>query len=303
MALTGCAQKLPAGPTPIPGGTEPNRSVQSAEPSPTVAIAPSATRIELAARVNGQAIPMTQYRAEVSRYEAGLASLNRSPASEPGDYHRQVLDTLIDQVLIEQAAASQNITVTDQELDDQVQGSIQDAGGQVTFTTWLQKNQWSSEDYRQVLRSEILTQKMIAAVTASVPITAEHIHARHILVASETEARNLLAQLNSGADFADLARQQSLDANTRDQGGDLGWFPRGVLTAPEVEQAAFTLQPGQLSEPIKSSFGYHIIQVVERDPNHRLSDESLERLQQQAFERWLAEQRAKAQIERLVTGS
>jgi parvulin-like peptidyl-prolyl isomerase len=246
---------------------------------------------------------MTQYRAEVSRYEAGLASLNRSPASEPGDYHRQVLDTLIDQVLIEQAAASQNITVTDQELDDQVQGSIQDAGGQVTFTTWLQKNQWSSEDYRQVLRSEILTQKMIAAVTASVPITAEHIHARHILVASETEARNLLAQLNSGADFADLARQQSLDANTRDQGGDLGWFPRGVLTAPEVEQAAFTLQPGQLSEPIKSSFGYHIIQVVERDPNHRLSDESLERLQQQAFERWLAEQRAKAQIERLVTGS
>ncbi|RME36452.1 MAG: peptidylprolyl isomerase, partial [Thermoflexia bacterium] len=112
--------------------------------------------------------------------------------------------------------------------------------------------------------------------------------------------QHLLAQLQSGADFAQLARLYSQDESTRDVGGDLGWFPRGVLLAPEVEEAAFALQAGQVSPVIRSAFGYHIVQTLERAENRPISPENLQLLQEQAVQRWIEQLWNQAAIERYV---
>ena len=156
------------------------------------------------------------------------------------------------------------------------------------------------EEFREALRSQMLASAMFEQVTASVPTTAEHVHARHILVATEEEAQAILARLRAGEDFAALARECSLDENTRESGGDLGFFPRGLLIAPEVEEAAFALSPGQISGVVRSQFGYHIVQVLERDPDRPLAPEVRADLRERAFRRWLEEQWEGAAIERFV---
>ncbi|MBM0064113.1 foldase protein PrsA [Alkalicoccobacillus gibsonii] len=89
------------------------------------------------------------------------------------------------------------------------------------------------------------------------------VHARHILVEDEDEANDIKAQLDDGADFAELAEEKSTDSASAVSGGDLGFFPEGQMV-PEFDEAAFSLDIDEISEPIKSDFGYHIIQVLER---------------------------------------
>jgi peptidyl-prolyl cis-trans isomerase D len=81
---------------------------------------------------------------------------------------------------------------------------------------------------------------------------------------------------------------------TKAAGGDLGWFPRGVLVSKEVEDAAFALQPGQVSGVVQSAFGFHIVQVLERDPSRPVDQDTLLTMQKAAVEQWLAGLRAAA---------
>jgi peptidyl-prolyl cis-trans isomerase C len=138
---------------------------------------------------------------------------------------------------------------------------------------------------------------------SDVPQSAEQVHARHILVDTAEEAGRLHAQLEAGADFASLARAHSQDTSTRENGGDLGYFPRGILVSSEVEEAAFSLQPGQFSDVITSVLGYHIVQVVERDPDRSISPENLQLLREQAVQDWIRSLWAQAEVERFVGAS
>jgi parvulin-like peptidyl-prolyl isomerase len=165
----------------------------------------------------------------------------------------------------------------------------------------LEANLYTTLQFRVALKSQILASRITEAIAGLAPTTAEHIHARHILVATESEAQDLLAQVQQGADFAILALTYSLDLSTRAAGGDLGWFPRGLLTAPEAEEAAFGLQPDEISGVIRSSMGFHIIQSLGRDPDRELSPEALQLYRTRTVEAWLAEQMAAAQIERMIT--
>jgi parvulin-like peptidyl-prolyl isomerase len=92
----------------------------------------------------------------------------------------------------------------------------------------------------------------------------------------------------------------SLDLSSRPAGGDLGWFPRGLLTVPEVEQAAFTLQPGETSDVIHSALGYHIVQTLEHDPARPLTPEAEKRLREKASATWLAGALAQATVEKFI---
>jgi peptidyl-prolyl cis-trans isomerase C len=88
------------------------------------------------------------------------------------------------------------------------------------------------------------------------------VHARHILVETEDEAKAVLAELKKGADFAELAKAKSKDPGSKD-GGDLGWFTKDQMV-PEFSEVAFKLEKGQLSDPVKSQFGWHIIRVEDK---------------------------------------
>lgn len=87
------------------------------------------------------------------------------------------------------------------------------------------------------------------------------VHAKHILVKAEQEALEVLFDLKQGKDFEELARKKSLCSSAK-KGGDLGWFGRGQMVK-EFESAAFALKPGETSRPVKSKFGWHVIQVVD----------------------------------------
>jgi len=107
----------------------------------------------------------------------------------------------------------------------------------------------------------------------------EKLKVSHILVNNEAEAKDILASLKGGADFAALAKEKS-KCPSKDRGGDLGLLAKGQ-TVPEFEQAAFALQPGQLSEVVKTQFGYHIIKVTEKQPEKERSfDEAKEQIKQ-----------------------
>src|SRR5437879_822817 len=98
---------------------------------------------------------------------------------------------------------------------------------------------------------------------ASKQITGEQeVHARHILVETEDEAKAIAAELKKGADFAELAKKKSTDPGTSD-GGDLGFCTKDQMV-PEFSAVAFTLEPGKISDPVKSQFGWHIIKVEEK---------------------------------------
>jgi len=155
----------------------------------------------------------------------------------------------------------------------------------------------SEADYRRTIEADLLSSKLQDLFASRVPTTEEQVHARHILVETEEEAQTVLARLEAGEDFVSLAKELSTDESTREDGGDLGWLPRGVMV-PEFEEAAFALQPGETGDIVQTSFGYHIILVEERDPDRELEPSFLERRRASALSEWLEEQRQSEAVER-----
>lgn len=135
---------------------------------------------------------------------------------------------------------------------------------------------------------------------------AKEWNAAHILVATEEEAKDIKAQLDGGADFATIAREKSTDPGSGANGGSLGWFGAGQMV-PEFEAAVVALQPGQISDPVKSQFGWHIVRLDEvRDSTppslDQLRPEIESELRQKKLEAELAALRAAAKIEKPETG-
>ncbi len=261
---------------------------------------PIPTSLPLAARVNGEGILMEAYEREVARFEASRLALGIELATL-GDYRSELLGTLIDRRLMAQAAERLGMEVTDIELNQRLQSLIELRGGPDGMGAWLAAAGYTADEFENELREEILAARMIENITSGLSEQADQVHARHILVATEAEAQDLLAQLAAGADFEQLARLFSLDPGTRPAGGDLGWFPRGQLTMQEVEEVAFGLEPGAVSGVIQTILGYHILQVVERD-RRPVTGEALIRYRVAAVEQWIADQRERAEIEILVGG-
>lgn len=138
-----------------------------------------------------------------------------------------------------------------------------------------------------------------AGITATAPITSVPPPAQ--VERTDAEARALAEEIRqrilAGEDFATLARQYSDDTSSGAQGGDLGWFGPGRMVAP-FDEAAFALPVGQTSELIKTEYGYHIIQVLEKDENRPKDPNTLEQERQQAYQDWLQEAKAATPIER-----
>jgi hypothetical protein len=151
----------------------------------------------------------------------------------------------------------------------------------------------SQEDYERLVAAPALArQKVGDALAATVGQSAPQVRAAHILLPTWEEAEAARARVTEGGeDFATVARELSTDEASAANGGELGWFTREEMVAPFAE-AAFALEPGAISEPVETEFGWHVIQVLERDPERPLTDLQINRLQQTAEERWLAEQRA-----------
>ena len=169
---------------------------------------------------------------------------------------------------------------------------IQELGSEGVLDAWLADNQYTREAFRAELARQMAAAWMRDQIVAEVPAEAVQIHARQILLYNESEAQAVLQGLQAGDDFGLLA----LEYDPVGQ-GDLGWFPRGYLIYPQLEEASFSLEPGAISEVVPTELGYHILQVLESDPQRQLEPDARLALQQQALRDWVENRRQSAAIE------
>ena len=277
MLLAGCDK---------PGSLTPSAVVETP-------LAPTETSVPMALMVNGQGITLVEYNAALLRLKEAQESIGQ-PGVEQEQVER-VLRNFTDELLLAQAAVQNGRVVDDAELQTRIDKLVADVGGEANLISWQERNYYTPETFRESLRRAILVTWQRDEIINAVPLTAEHIRARQILVQDEDNAVYAYAQLQSGADFETLAFLYDFTL-----GGDLGWFPRGMLTQPNVEEAVFALQPGEYTEVIKSAIGYHIVYVIEREMEHALSIESRRMMQEKALQAWLEAARAASSIEILV---
>ena len=283
--LSSC--NAPAISTPLP-----SESATGSAPT-EVPATPTPTSAPLALVVNGEGILLSEYQSELIRLQSALSQLGKEMS--PAEQKDQVINSFIDQLLLAQAAARAGFSVSEDALTQRIDRLIQDLGRPETLTAWQTANGYTDDTFRIALKREMAVAWQRDVITNAAPITAEQIHARQLFFKNEANAIAAQKKLESGVDFGTLAEEQDTTL-----GGDLGWFPRGMLTQPEVEAAVFAMQPGETSGIIASSLGYHIVNVLEREIDHPLSTEARVMLQEKALQDWLTAEREKSSIEILV---
>ena len=180
----------------------------------------------------------------------------------PQDQIRAVLlAQMIDLKLM--AAAGKAANVDQSDLYKQRLSYLQDRAMRRAFT----KQAVSDAITQDQIKAEY--DKQVAAMPA-----VDEIHARHILVSSEDDAKAIKAQLDGGADFAALAKEKSIEPGAKDSGGDLGYFTQDKMVKP-FGAAAFALKVNEISQPVQTQFGWHIIQVLDRRPAAKPTLEAL----------------------------
>ncbi|HQD80641.1 MAG TPA: peptidylprolyl isomerase [Bacillota bacterium] len=190
-------------------------------------------------------------------------------------YGEDTLAELINETLLHQAAKKAGVEVTPEEVDKEVALLKEQIGP--SYDMLIAQYGWTDEQIKDIIEMNLLVYK-ISTKDITIEEDAlmaffeenksdydepEQVLASHILVATEEEAKEVKQELSEGADFAELAKEKSLDVATAVNGGDVGWFPRGRMTE-EFEKTAFALSPGEVSGPVKTEFGYHIIKVMDR---------------------------------------
>ena len=196
------------------------------------------------ADVNGNVITTQDFKNEVDRLPPYLKPMVQSPEGK-----KELLDSMVVREIILEQAKKDGV---DKSKD--VADRLEDLRKRLIVETYLKKK---VEQEAQVSDADL---KKFYDENKDKFKTGEQVRASHILVKTEKEAQDILAQLKSGAKFEDLAKKYSTDA-TAAKGGDLGWFSKGAMV-PEFDKVVFGLKEGQLSGIVKTQFGFHIIKVT-----------------------------------------
>jgi len=151
------------------------------------------------------------------------------------------------------------------------------------------------QTFRDMVKMYLVREELMAALSADLPRTQEQIWVRHILVEDELTALEVTDKLTAGQDFVVLAAEYSSDETNKDTGGDLGWFARGMMVLP-FEEAAFALEIGEISDPVQTDFGWHILQSLGKE-QLPINEAAFEELKNQVFTEWLIEKRLEYQLE------
>ena len=256
---------------------------------------------------------------------------NAANAPDAADVHQAMLRHLIEQRLILQEAKRLNITVEADDIDDRLEKTREKFDSDEAFTAALTQSALTREGLKEQIRQQLMVDRLIDATVRStisvspqevakelerhpeVAKAGDRVRASHILIRvtdarPEAKARalaeDLHRQLSRGADFAQLAKRYS-EGPHADSGGSMGWVAQGELL-PELDQALFNLEPGQLSDPIKTRLGFHLVRVDERrtatslsllEANTAVYQQLYELKFKEALRRWLAELLRKAYIE------
>ena len=222
-------------------------------------------------------------------YQQGL------PADQLASYAPVILEGMVNDELVREEASRRGLQATPQEIDQALRESLglkegEEASLETLYLGRLRELRIDDQEYRGFLETDLLRQKLAETFASEVPEAGEQVHPLVILATDEGTARAILARLEGGDDFSELARNESQDVETKEKGGDLGWLPRGLR--PDLEEEAFSLEVGKVSQPIFTPQGYYLIKVVGRE-TRPLDPEALEAQKAKAMDLWLNEQKQK----------
>jgi peptidyl-prolyl cis-trans isomerase C len=268
--------------------------------------------------INGRTVTVGQFKAEFAKT---LSSEQNLTPEEKAELERSFLVQVIDQELALAEAARLKIETTPAEVDAALADYRRDYPDGA-FEEMLKERGITLEQWRQELEQSLLIEKLARQVVypevtvSDEEIAAyyeenkddfdrpEQVRARQIVVASQEEGERILGLLRSGEAFEAVARQSSLSPDS-ENGGDLGFFSRGEMPA-EFDQVVFTLPVGQISDLVRSEYGFHIFLVEERREAVRLTLEQVrseirEELRAEreelAYQQWLVDMRGRSKIE------
>jgi peptidyl-prolyl cis-trans isomerase C len=296
-------------------------ATQPATPKPVPAQLP-----DVLARVNGDAINRADFDRALKALEAQAGG--PVPPDRRDAIYRQVLDQLVAFKLLSQEAQARKVTVPDAEVDGRIGEIRKQFPNEQAFTAALAERQMTPDGLKTDIRQQMLAMKLVDTdVKPGVNVgdkeigefyqknpdkfqQPEAVHTAHILIrvpenadeAAKKKARadadKVMAELKrKGADFAALAKKFSQDGSAVN-GGDLGFVAKGQ-TVPAFEQAAFALQPGQISAVVESPFGFHIIKAMERRPGRTIPLEEVKPQVSQFLTQEQMQEKTNAYIEKL----
>jgi foldase protein PrsA len=232
---------------------------------------------------------------------------------------QQALDSLISQKVVELEAKKQKIAVSEKDIQNELDKYYEQYGGKEVFNQALVQKGFTLDQVKKDLELSVKVNKLLAP---RIKISEEErktyfeenkatfaqekqVKASHILVDTEQKANEIKDKLAKGEDFAKLAKENSTDPGSKGNGGDLGFFGKGQMVK-EFEEAAFALKVGEISAPVKTQFGYHIIKLTEikdaKEANYeqskdKISDILSEQKLQTEYSAWLQELYPKYKIE------
>ena len=223
------------------------------------------------ATVNGVAISQEELDANFNQfmqmYEA--YGVDTSDETLQINLRNSLLESLIVQELIVQEAENREITVSDEDVNAYIQRVKESYGDADAYVKVLEENGYTEASYAEAVREQMVIE-LFRDDLVNHPEVVDVAKARHILVATEEEALDVIAQLDKGADFAALAQDISTDMGSAVDGGDLGYFAlNGDTTSKMVTEFSDAVRAQEIgvhsSAPVQSQFGYHIILVEDRE--------------------------------------
>ncbi|OMC74967.1 peptidylprolyl isomerase [Paenibacillus odorifer] len=233
------------------------------------------------------------------------------------------LQSMITTELVDQEAKKANVTVTDEDINTELEDLKAQFGGEAAFNAALSQSSMTVDDLKKQMPLQVKLRKILEP---QVTVTddeikeyydtnkatfseEEQVRASHILVETKEEADAILKQLKEGADFATLAKEKSSDTGSKDNGGDLDFFKRGDMVA-EFSDVAFKLKVGETSDAVKSDYGYHIIKVTDhKDAKDYTLEEKKDEIRKTLVSQkvstlsstWMSETTEKAKITNTLT--
>ena len=243
-------------------------------------------------RLGGEEVTLSEFNRDFEVAVRLLAArqgipYGKQPPETVARLKQQFLGQRANELALLREAGRRGITVSEAEIDAQVAEFRASLGGDKDFQATLEEAGFSNEaQLREMAREKQVIGRLTEALLDEIKVppgdvvvlhhdvkehmaTPEQICVRHIVVEAEGDANALIEELNQGADFAGLARERSTDTASASRGGDIGCFAReGVVAKSAFEKAAFNAVQGEVTGPVKSEFGYHVLEVYDRKPSH-----------------------------------